>query len=85
MFGWTARLQRYDDNTVATPIVDEQFIPGIFVQDEWLISPVWTLLGGLRLDHYNRHGLIFAPRLAAKWKPSTWTTLRANLVQVFEW
>ena len=78
LFGWTARLQRYDDNTVATPIVDEQFIPGIFVQDEWLISSVWTLLGGLRLDHYNRHGFIFAPRLAAKWKPSTWTTLRAN-------
>ncbi len=85
--GMTARYQTYDDNTVATEapgpggIVnrpDEQFIPGIFLQDEWRLSSAWTLLGGARLDHYTSHGPIFAPRLNVKFKPSDWTTLRTN-------
>lgn len=77
--GLTNRLQSYDDNTVATTSgADEQYIPGIFVQDEWAITNNFTLLGGLRLDHYTNHGGILAPRLNAKLKAGTWTTLRAN-------
>jgi outer membrane receptor for ferrienterochelin and colicins len=81
--GITNRYQFYDDNTVATETAaknnpDKQFIPGIFVQDEWEISPKVTLLNGGRLDHYKDHGLIFSPRVNLKYKPSTWSTLRGN-------
>lgn len=85
--GATARLQSYDDNTIATGDTlnglfvnqaDNQFVPGIFAQDEWTISDKLTILTGARLDHYKEHGLIFAPRLSAKYNPSTWTTLRGN-------
>ncbi len=77
--GLTSRYQTYDDNTVATQTgADRQFIPGIFVQDEWIISKQFTALTGGRLDHYQDHGLIFAPRLNLKYKPGNWTTLRTN-------
>ncbi|GAA4838569.1 TonB-dependent receptor [Algivirga pacifica] len=85
--GLTARYNAYDDNSVATEVEqngqvinqpNNQFIPGIFVQDEWTIRDNFTLLSGLRMDHYNSHGVIFAPRLSTKWKPSEWTTVRSN-------
>lgn len=81
--GLTTRFQHYDDNTVATANGDEnepddQFIPGIFLQDEWKLSPGFTLLTGARLDNYSLHGPILSPRLSAKVQPGKWTTIRAN-------
>jgi outer membrane receptor for ferrienterochelin and colicins len=81
--GLTTRYQLYDDNTPATQpgsstLPTSQYIPGIFIQDEWTASKRFTLLGGARLDHYYHHGFIFAPRLNAKYKAGQWTTLRSN-------
>lgn len=90
--GATLRGQHYDDNTVATETVtplpgggaetvndpDNPFIPGLFVQDEWTLSERVTLLTGLRLDHYRRHGLVWSPRLSVQYAPSDGTTLRLN-------
>ncbi|ELR71447.1 TonB-dependent receptor [Fulvivirga imtechensis AK7] len=81
--GLTTRYQYYDDNTVATADGSDnkpnnQFIPGIFLQDEWKITPAFTLLTGGRLDHYSEHGYIFSPRMNVKIKASEWTTIRAN-------
>ena len=82
--GLTSRYQSYDDNTVATiddgvNQPDRQYIPGIFVQDEWEINDAFTLLTGGRLDHYQAHGFIFSPRSSIKYKPGPWTTLRTNV------
>ena len=86
--GITLRYQGYDDNTVATEILsdslirnnpDNQFIPGVFGQDEWTIGSRWTVLPGIRLDYYKDHGIIPAPRLSAKYNASDWTTIRLNL------
>lgn len=81
--GLTLRYQSYDDNTIATEnnginSPDKQFIPGLFAQNEWEINEQFTALGGARLDHYEDHGLILAPRLNLKYKPGQWTTLRSN-------
>lgn len=87
LIGMTNRVQQYDDNTVATQdsvglnIVnkpDNQYIPGIFVQNEWEISQAFTALAGARLDHYDLHGFIFSPRLNLKFKPQPSTTIRTN-------
>lgn len=83
LLGLTSRYQAYDDNTIATRTEsgnepDHQFIPGVFVQDEWTLGRKWTILSGMRLDHYQAHGFIAAPRLNVKFKPTTWSTLRAN-------
>lgn len=81
--GVTSRYQSYDDNTIATESngenqPDNQYIPGLFVQDEWDITERFTALSGIRLDHYEGHGLIPAPRLSLKYKPGDWSTLRSN-------
>lgn len=85
--GITNRIQSYDDNTVATEEVtpngivnarDDQYIPGIFIQDEWEASDKLTILSGARVDHYQAHGAIFSPRLNLKYKLGQWTSLRTN-------
>ncbi len=88
LVGSTLRYDAYDDNTIATESEDEeginvnnpnnQFVPGIFAQDEFRVSEKFTALGGVRLDHHTDHGFIFAPRLNFKYKPSEWTTFRSN-------
>jgi outer membrane receptor for ferrienterochelin and colicins len=87
LVGMTNRVQQYDDNTVATQdsvafgIInkpDNQYIPGIFAQNEWEISQAFTALAGARLDHYDAHGFIFSPRLNLKFKPTSSTTIRTN-------
>lgn len=87
LIGITNRIQQYDDNTIATQDSvaqgtknkpDNQYIPGIFIQDEWAITEKFTLLPGARLDHYNRHGTIFSPRLSSKYKLGQWTSIRTN-------
>lgn len=78
--GLTARYQYYDDNTVATQnAAESQFIPGVFVQDEWeVVKQKFNVLGGLRLDYYDKHGPVVSPRLNLKWKPALWSTIRLN-------
>jgi outer membrane receptor for ferrienterochelin and colicins len=77
--GLTARYQYYDDNTLATVKPENQFIPGIFLQDEWeAVKQKFTVLGGVRLDYYEANGPVVSPRLNLKWKPALWTTIRVN-------
>lgn len=76
--GATARYETYDDNTPATSAgADRRFVPGVFGQGKISLGDM-TLLGGLRLDHHDHHGVITAPRLSAKYSPSPQTTVRAN-------
>ncbi len=85
--GLTNRFQFYDDNTVATErqsggftrnSPDNQWIPGVFAQDEIQLNKWFSLLAGVRLDHYSSHGFIPSPRLSTKTKLGQWTTLRSN-------
>ena len=81
--GLTGRYQRYDDNTIATETLDgnspdDQVIAGAFIQDEWTIGNKLTLLPGIRVDHYARHGVIPAPRFNLKYAFTKFTTARLN-------
>jgi len=81
----TGRYQRYDDNTAATSnedntqnAPDNQYVPGLFAQYELTAGKKVTLLTGLRLDYFNKQGLIPSPRVNLKMKAGTWTTFRLN-------
>ncbi len=85
--GLTNRYQIYDDNTIATEVTiegvktnksDDQYIPGLFIQDEWKLTSGFSILAGLRADHYQSHGTIWSPRLSTKNKIGQWTTFRSN-------
>lgn len=78
LFGAAMRYNYYNDNTTATVEADEITIPSLFVQDEITLSKKQTLLLGLRYDHDNRHGSIFTPRIAYKFKPTEDDVFRIN-------
>lgn len=83
LFGAAIRYNYYDDNTPATAnvngnFVDEIWIPSLFVQDEHKLAERHSLLGGLRYDYDSRHGNIFTPRAAYRWKITDNDILRLN-------
>ncbi|MEX0316039.1 MAG: TonB-dependent receptor [Allomuricauda sp.] len=78
LFGSAVRYNYYNDNTPATVTSDEVWIPSIFVQDELKLAKKHSILGGLRYDYDQRHGNIFTPRAAYKWKISDNDIFRVN-------
>ncbi|MBT8186112.1 MAG: TonB-dependent receptor [Croceitalea sp.] len=83
LFGSAIRYNYYDDNTTATANlnsnqVDEVWIPSLFLQDEYAFVDKHSLLAGIRYDYDKRHGSIFTPRAAYKWKISDRDIFRIN-------
>ncbi|WP_372755924.1 TonB-dependent receptor domain-containing protein [Mariniflexile sp.] len=78
LFGIAARYNYYNDNTPATETEDKVIIPSIFVQDEIEFNEKNTLLLGSRYDYDKRHGSIFTPRIAYKFKPTKDAVFRLN-------
>ncbi len=78
LVGAAVRYNYYNDNTTATPNPDEVTIPSIFVQDEIDFDEKQSLLLGLRYDYDERHGNIFTPRLAYRFKPTDSDIIRLN-------
>lgn len=78
LFGLAARYNYYDDNTTVTETADEVAIPSIFIQDEITLAEKHRLLLGGRYDYDKRHGNIFTPRIAYRYKPSEGDIIRLN-------
>lgn len=78
LLGSAIRYNYYNDNTPATPTADNIWIPSLFVQDEFTFAPKHSFLAGLRYDYDKRHGNIFTPRAAYKWKFSDNDIFRVN-------
>lgn len=84
--GIVGRYTYYDDNTPATlksdgktNRPDQVIIPGIFIQDDITLHANHQLLTGFRYDYDERHGSIYTPRVAYKWKLSAFDYLRLNI------
>lgn len=85
LFGTTIRYTYYDDNTPGTLNQDgtknnpmRTPLPGIFFQDEITFNPKHKLLLGYRLDYDKYHKDIHSPRLAYKFTPNKFHTLRGS-------
>ncbi|SMC36775.1 TonB-dependent receptor [Cellulophaga tyrosinoxydans] len=84
LIGSALRYNYYDDNTPATTFqnqnnADEVVIPSIFLQDEITFSEKHSLLLGMRYDYDKRHGAIYTPRTAYRWKMTANDILRLNV------
>ena len=84
LFGTAIRYNYYDDSTPATSNTnenkpDEVIIPSIFVQDEISFSNKNSLLLGARYDYDERHGNIFTPRAAYRYKFTDNDIIRLNV------
>ncbi|MCE6988190.1 TonB-dependent receptor [Dyadobacter sp. CY323] len=88
LFGTPFRYTFYNDNTTATRHLDGQdhpdkiLLPGIFVQDE-IRAGAHALLLGARYDYNSRHGSIFTPRVAYKYKFNQTDVVRLNVGRGF--
>ena len=78
LFGLAGRYNFYNDNTPATVSADEVTIPSIFAQDEIKLHEKQHLLLGARYDYDKRHGPIFTPRIAYRFKPTKNDIIRLN-------
>lgn len=78
LFGLAGRYNFYNDNTPATASPDEVTIPSVFAQDEIKLSLKQRLLLGARYDYDSRHGSIFTPRIAYRFKPTDDDIIRVN-------
>ena len=78
LVGGALRYNYYNDNTTATVSADEVIIPSVFVQDEIRLAKKHSLLVGLRYDYDGRHGSIYTPRTAYRWKMTDNDILRFN-------
>lgn len=45
----------------------------LFVQDDWSISPRFSLIGGVRADYHNAYGFNISPKIAAFYKKFPFT------------
>ena len=75
--GLTTRYETYEDNSLAESD-QEDYIPGLFVQDLWTLAEKTVVLAGIRADYHDAHGLIFSPRLSVKQDLGDYTTARIN-------
>tara|TARA_R110002167_G_scaffold108803_26_gene277782 strand:- start:650 stop:2923 length:2274 start_codon:yes stop_codon:yes gene_type:complete len=83
LLGASMRYNYYDDNTPATAYLgnnspDEVVIPSLFLQDEISLAKQHSLLLGMRYDYDKRHGAIYTPRMAYRWKISDNDIIRLN-------
>ncbi len=78
---WNTLLeQRNFDVLPATNYLDSNLTSntlGVFVQDEWRLSPQWLLNLGLRNDKHSDYSAITSPRAALIYQPSEGSTLKA--------
>ena len=79
--GVALRYNFYDDNTPVTSTAQngieinepsKWFLPGLFCQDNVVLSKKMNILLGARLDLHSVHGVILSPRLNWKWSPSSY-------------
>lgn len=82
LVGATSRIdvldQTFDGIHLGQGSRDTRIIPGIFAQYEHNFNENIKALGGMRIDQYNEHGLIYSPRINTKFDFSDHTTLRLN-------
>jgi outer membrane receptor for ferrienterochelin and colicins len=78
LVGASLRYVDYDDETPATATAERRFIPGVFAEDQFALTRRVTLLGGVRLDHHQSHGVIPSPRASVMYRPDAETTFRLS-------
>lgn len=78
LIGTALRYNYYNDNTTATVNADEVTIPSLFIQDEINFTKKQSVLLGMRYDYDSRHGNIFTPRIAYRFKPTKDDIVRLN-------
>ncbi len=68
----------HNENEALTSLIEQETVPGAYVQYTYHLNDKWTLMGGIRIDHSSLHGAFLTPRTHLKYSPSETFTLRAS-------
>jgi outer membrane receptor for ferrienterochelin and colicins len=83
--GATAKHTYYQDNIPLNfnqnenTLLSNQFLPSMYIQDEWTVNTKHSINVGYRLDIHKLHGLIHSPRFGYLYKWNTSNQLRFNI------
>ncbi|MEI8046189.1 MAG: TonB-dependent receptor [Bacteroidota bacterium] len=56
----------------------KEIVPGAFFEYTYILKDKFTLIAGLRVDHHNKFGTFYTPRMHIRYKITPTTTLRAS-------
>jgi len=57
----------------------KELVPGAFFEYTYILKDQFTLIAGLRVDHHNKFGTFYTPRMHIRYKITPTTTLRASI------
>lgn len=57
----------------------KEIVPGAFFEYTLNLKDKFTLIAGMRVDHHNKYGAFFTPRMHLRYKVTPTTTLRASI------
>lgn len=75
VIGGAYRLEQLSENLAIREYA--YHMPGVFAQGDWFLAEGLELIHGARLDWHSQFGEVLTPRLALKYAPLDWLTLRA--------
>lgn len=56
----------------------------VYIQDTWNISKKWSVVPGIRMDHHNKYGTKWSPKVAVNFTPDKKNQLYASWGRVFK-
>lgn len=56
----------------------------VYIQDTWNISKKWSVVPGLRMDHHNKYGTKWSPKIAVNFTPDKKNQFYASWGRVFK-
>lgn len=77
--GMSLVYDNYEGRGEALHEIDEEIVPGAFVQYTYSDGSRLNFIAGMRLDHHNQHGFFFTPRMHARYNFSEHTIGRISV------
>jgi outer membrane receptor for ferrienterochelin and colicin len=77
--GLSLTADKNDEVLNSNQVGYEEWVPGAFLEYNYIPSERFSLLAGMRYDYSSLHGSMVTPRLHAKYHFAAFTTLRASV------
>lgn len=68
LIGANLIFDNFKEKESPKPRTENNFITGVYVQDNWDLTEKFLIEGGMRLDYAKRHGVFALPRISALYK-----------------
>ncbi len=81
--GLSLNYDEFDETLKETKYLQDEIVPGAYVQYTLNLNDKFMLLAGIRGDYSSRFGFFATPRLHLKYNPAEWLHLRGSIGKGF--